>query len=257
MRVENKSFYADLFTNRASAGGGDGPAKAKSPSARAPKAPQPPLAHKAPSPAPSLDSSLDPSLDSGAVPPGAVKAAKAIKAVPDGTPGGTPGGTQGGTPGRRTPPTASARPLSPRPSAEEKNLPVTENLPAVGKRTDETRVKKTSPLAELIGNVDTHNLTPRQMADLSLDLYAAGAISFDDYTLLAFQPELHPDFNRTIGALTGEEADPDRPRDFVRMWDDRADFQRRHNVGRDALIVQSERIASVLRRIDTPTNVMV
>ncbi len=95
------------------------------------------------------------------------------------------------------------------------------------------------------------------MANLSLDLYAAGAISFDDYSLLAFQPELHPDFNRTIGALTGEEANPDRPRDFVSLWDDRAAFQRRHNAGRNDLIEQSERIASVLRRIDTPTNVMV
>ena len=95
------------------------------------------------------------------------------------------------------------------------------------------------------------------MEDLSLDLYAAGAISFDDYSLLAFQPELHPDFNRTIGALTGEQADPDRPRDFVSLWDDRAAFQRRHNAGRNDLIEQSERIASMLRRIDSPTNVII
>lgn len=232
MRVENKSFYADLFSKPAPAIAAGGPARAK---------PQP---APAPSQAPSQGPRSAPSLDSGAIPPGAVKAAKALKAVPDEA-------IQ-----RRTPPTASATPPSPRPLVDEENMRATGNLPAVGNRAGQTRAKKTSPLAELIGNVDTHNLTPRRMADLSLDLYAAGAISFDDYSLLAFQPELHPDFNRTIGALTGEEADPDRPRDFVSLWDDRAAFQRRHNAGRNDLIEQSERIASMLRRIDSPTNVM-
>ena len=118
-------------------------------------------------------------------------------------------------------------------------------------------LKARSAIYELIGDVDTHHLSPRQMSELSLDLYAIGAISFDDYSALAFQPELHPDFDRTIGALTGERADPDRPRDFVRLWDDRADFQRRHNAARTDLVEQSERIASVLRQIETPISMVV
>ena len=118
-------------------------------------------------------------------------------------------------------------------------------------------LKVRSAIYELIGDVDTHHLSPRQMSELSLDLYAIGAISFEDYSALAFQPELHPDFDRTIGALTGERADPDRPRDFVRLWDDRADFQRRHNAARTDLVKQSERIASVLRQIKTPISMVV
>ena len=118
-------------------------------------------------------------------------------------------------------------------------------------------LKVRSAIYELIGDVDTHHLSPRQMSELSLDLYAIGAISFDDYSALAFQPELHPDFDRTIGALTGERADPDRPRDFVRLWDDRADFQRRYNAARTDLVEQSERIASVLRQIETPISMVV
>jgi len=93
------------------------------------------------------------------------------------------------------------------------------------------------------------------MANLSQDLYAAGVVSFDDYAALAFQPELHPDFGRTIGALTGERAEPDRPRDFVRLWDERAEFQRRHNAARADLVRQNERIAAALRQIDVPTDV--
>lgn len=114
-----------------------------------------------------------------------------------------------------------------------------------------------SPLFDVIGDVDIHNLSPRQMTRLSQDLYAAGAISFEDYSLLAFQPELHPEFDRTIGALTGERADPDRRRDFVSIWSERAAFERRHNNTRPDLIEQSERIVSVLKGIETPTNLTV
>ena len=113
-----------------------------------------------------------------------------------------------------------------------------------------------SALTELIGGVDIHHMSPRQMTHLSQTLYAAGALTFEDYSQLAFQPELHPDYERTIGALTGEHAAPDRRRDFVSLWNEHADFQRRHNSGRPDLIAQSERIASVLSRIETPMNVI-
>ena len=116
---------------------------------------------------------------------------------------------------------------------------------------------KPSALRDIIGNVDAHNLSPREMTNLSQDLYAAGVISFDEYSLLAFQPELHPDYDRTVGALTGVTAAPDARRDFVHIWQERASFQRRHNANRPDLIAQSEHIAEVLGRIESPTNVMV
>ena len=170
-----------------------------------------------------------------------------------------------GTPGREREPAAPKLPaVVPAPVAapgkavavRAPEAPVVAG-PAVNDETAKPVLKVRSALYELTGDVDTHHLSPRQMSELSLNLYAAGAISFDDYSALAFQPELHPDFNRTIGALTGERAEPDRPRDFVRLWDDRADFQRRHNAARADLVEQSERIASVLRQIETPISMVV
>ena len=131
-------------------------------------------------------------------------------------------------------------------------VPVPESIPA-----GVPAAPKPSALSMLIGELDIHDMSPRQMTHLSQTLYAAGALSFEDYSQLAFQPELHPDYERTIGALTGEHAAPDRRRDFVSLWNERADFQRRHNAGRPDLIAQSERIAAVLNRIETPMNVMV
>ncbi|NQU60928.1 MAG: hypothetical protein HQ512_07335 [Rhodospirillales bacterium] len=117
--------------------------------------------------------------------------------------------------------------------------------------------KGRSPLAQIIGVFDAHHATPRQVANLSDNLYAAGAISFDDYSELAFQPDLDPEFERTIGALTGEPAEPDRPRDFVSLWDERAAFEKRHKTASPDMAVQSERIAALLRGIETPTNLIV
>ncbi|MGH6660361.1 MAG: hypothetical protein ACREB6_02370 [Rhodospirillales bacterium] len=155
---------------------------------------------------------------------------------------------------RNQPPPLKTRPRvepAAEPAAAIKALPAPKPEPAPSKSA-----AARSPLRQLIGDVDVHRLSPRQMANLSQDLYAAGVVSFDDYAALAFQPELHPDFGRTIGALTGERAEPDRPRDFVRLWEERAEFQRCHNAARADLVKQDERIAAVLRQIDAPTDVV-
>ena len=78
-----------------------------------------------------------------------------------------------------------------------------------------------SALRERVGEVDARAISPRQIAEISMDLYVNGALAWEEYAMLAFQPELHPDYARTIGALTGEPAEPDRPRDFVNQWESR------------------------------------
>ena len=64
-----------------------------------------------------------------------------------------------------------------------------------------------------------------------MDLYMVGVITWEEHAMLAFQPELHPDYDQTVGALTGEKADPDRPRDYVAIWEARLAFERKHNAG--------------------------
>ena len=69
--------------------------------------------------------------------------------------------------------------------------------------------------------------------------------------------ELHPDYDQTVGALTGEKADPDRPRDYVAIWEERLVFERKHNAGNDNRVGRSRRIVNVLRQIAAPTNIVV
>ena len=102
-------------------------------------------------------------------------------------------------------------------------------------------------------DINIRNASPRQVADISLDLYAAGMLTFEDYKMLAFQPELHPDYNRTIGALTGEPAAPDRQRDFVIEWHERLQFELRHHARDSATVKQTARIHELLMAMGRKT----
>lgn len=94
-------------------------------------------------------------------------------------------------------------------------------------------------------------MPPGDMPALSLELYLCGLIGYEDHALLAFPPELHPDYDRTVGALTGERAEPERPRDLIRRWEDQLAFEQAHGPGDGAAIDRARRILKVLRLVDT------
>ncbi|SCA57668.1 hypothetical protein MTBPR1_60181 [Candidatus Terasakiella magnetica] len=98
---------------------------------------------------------------------------------------------------------------------------------------------------------DIRNITPREMVDFSLDLYIDGSLSYDEYSMMAFQPELHPKFENTVGALTGERSDPDRPRDFIQEWEDKYNFERRYPSDNPKVLQQIDRILGVLNSFET------
>lgn len=93
-------------------------------------------------------------------------------------------------------------------------------------------------------------MTPRAMAGLSLDLYLRGLISQAEYRLLAFQPDLHSGFERTIGALTGRTAQPDRPRDYIQLWQERLAFEASHGPVDPIRVNRTRAILDVLTRLD-------
>lgn len=103
---------------------------------------------------------------------------------------------------------------------------------------------------------DVRQLSPREMVSLSQDLYMRGIVNFDEYAALAFQPELHPKYDQTIGALTGEPAEPDRKRDFIAYWEDRMAFERKYNTVDSKDVAVSQRIVDILRALEPePVNI--
>ncbi len=104
--------------------------------------------------------------------------------------------------------------------------------------------------------MNMRQISPRKMTEMSMDLYVAGIIEWEEYEMLAFQAELHPDYDKTIGALTGEPARPDHPKDFIEEWERRLAFQRRYNPGNVRRIRRTEHIKNILHQIDAPTHLV-
>ena len=130
--------------------------------------------------------------------------------------------------------------------------PIPGTVQATGESGETTTA---SPLHRVVGEASVRDISPRQMAELSLDLYVAGILSWEEYALLGFQPELHPAYDRTIGALTGQTAQPDQPRDHLQAWRQRLAFERKYNADRPQLIARTQRIVRILEQIETPTDV--
>lgn len=140
--------------------------------------------------------------------------------------------------------------------AKKPEPPVVTDIPPTEHKIDDAGGEEGS-LSDIRAGRDVRHLSPRQMIDLSQDLYAAGIIDWEEYSMLAFQAELQPDFGRTIGALTGEQPHPDRPRDYIADWAERLAFEERHNAANTAVTQRTRHVLSVLNQIQEPTNMLV
>lgn len=76
---------------------------------------------------------------------------------------------------------------------------------------------------------DLRNVSPRAFADITHELYMEGTLSWDEFQTVGFPSELNPRYDETIGALTGEKARPDHPKDMLGHWEQRVEFERRYN----------------------------
>ena len=105
-----------------------------------------------------------------------------------------------------------------------------------------------------IKRLNVRELTPRQMAEACMDLYLFGLLTYDEYAVLAFQAELHPDYDRTIGALTERKAEPDRPRDYIWLLQEKLQFERTYDPRNRDRIERIQNVLNVFRKIDSARN---
>ncbi|MDO8608048.1 MAG: hypothetical protein Q7R40_16050 [Phaeospirillum sp.] len=76
---------------------------------------------------------------------------------------------------------------------------------------------------------DMRAISPRDFADATHELYMDGTLSWEEFKMVGFPSELDPRFDETIGALIGEKANPDQPKDMLGQWEQRVDFEKRYN----------------------------
>jgi hypothetical protein len=122
-----------------------------------------------------------------------------------------------------------------------------QNLPVPIHNDAKRRRAKAREISNI--DIDVRNMSAREMANLSTEFYMQRLISWEEYDALAFQSELHPDYNKTVGALLEKQAEPDSPRDFVREWEKKLAFVRRYNRNDVHTIKIAERITRLLRQL--------
>lgn len=96
---------------------------------------------------------------------------------------------------------------------------------------------------------DVRRIAARELAQLGRGLYIAGHLNDEELVLLTRQPDLHPAFDRTIGALIGERADPERPQDAIARLEARLRFLHMYPDGTAAPLDRIRRVLDVLRRV--------
>ena len=106
-------------------------------------------------------------------------------------------------------------------------------------------------LHEIARRYDVRAISPRKMAELSAELYLAGFLTHDQYADLAYQSELMPNYDVTIGALTGTKAAPDRARDYTRVWKAKLQFETKHLTDDPRILERTRKILELLRTIES------
>lgn len=131
----------------------------------------------------------------------------------------------------------------PRFAAKERRL-----LPPMADQ-DESDLPFSTPLAggRTHGRFDPRRMSPRQMADWAHEMYLCRMLNWDEYCMAGFPAELHPHYNRTVGALTGNVAQPDAPRNMVRVWEERLSFALRYFAEGEPEVARSEKILQLLK----------
>ena len=93
-----------------------------------------------------------------------------------------------------------------------KNLPPTDTQAYSAPASVTTDFKTSESLSTLANKYDVRNMSPREMSEMSQNLYKGGVISFQDHALLSFQPELGDN-------SFGPNSQADTPKDFIAHWE--------------------------------------
>lgn len=99
---------------------------------------------------------------------------------------------------------------------------------------------------------DVRAMSPRELSEFAHELYIEGVIKWDEYKTLGFPTELNRQYADTIGALTGEKAEPDKPRDMINEWEDRLNFEKKYFADDAVTPARTQKVLNVLKWHEIP-----
>lgn len=93
------------------------------------------------------------------------------------------------------------------------------------------------------------NITAKDAAALSQNLYDNNLISLKEHAFLSFQPELNPAYNSEIAPLTGVPLTGDEPKDLVTHFKDSYEYKLKHGAPEE-ILKNSKMMLDLVRKID-------
>ena len=89
------------------------------------------------------------------------------------------------------------------------------NPPKSGVRV---KLSSSDQVQGLAQEYDVRNMSPKQMSQMSQQLFDSGLISFEDHALLSFQPEMNYETQQIL------PGNPEQPKDFIQQWEEQRQF---------------------------------
>lgn len=123
----------------------------------------------------------------------------------------------------------------------------------IGQTEEKTQADALRESINIVSSVaqkyDVKNISPREMAQMSQELFDNNSISLKNHAFISFQPELNPSYNDTIGKFTHTTAQPDNPRNFLDEWKVRLEEQLKSGASNE-IINNTKEVVSILDNLD-------
>ncbi|HEY3373639.1 MAG TPA: hypothetical protein VGK02_01055 [Candidatus Aquicultor sp.] len=133
----------------------------------------------------------------------------------------------------------------------------TKGNPEIPEQKDSVELSdESSALRAIAVKYDVRNISPRQMANMSRELYDAGLISLKEHALLSFQISLNTEQMARISAAMKAQGKtvnipgPDTPVDFIADWNKKLELQKQTGANPE-FIKNTERIINILETIQS------
>ena len=127
--------------------------------------------------------------------------------------------------------------VSPKPKQPTTSDP---NPPKSGVRV---KLSSSDQVQGLAQEYDVRNMSPKQMSQMSQQLFDNGLISFEDHALLSFQPEMNYETQQVLPSK------PNETRDFIRQWEQQKELHL--NQGNTQFAQRDQKILNVLNNLQS------
>jgi len=118
-----------------------------------------------------------------------------------------------------------------------------DQLPAQAKQSVQVSLSSSDQVQNLAQEYNVRQMTPKDMSQMSQQLFDSGLIEFEDHALLSFQPTMNYQTQQVL------PSDADQPRDFIEQWE--AQKAMHLSQGHQSFAQKDQKIINILKNLES------